>query len=221
MISMSISKKFHLAIFLFITGILLSCTSLKSERSVVPKADVQDLSEYSTAYFASGCFWCVEAVYESIEGVAEAVSGYAGGHTPEPTYQTIGTGRTGHAETVAVFYDPSVVTYEQLLKAFFLSGDPTTPNRQGPDSGPQYRSMIFYQNAAEEKAARDMVKKLTEEAVFARPIITEIVAFEKFFEAEDYHQDYERLNPNNPYVQGVSIPRLNRFKKNCPELLKK
>jgi len=204
---------------------LFACTSLKSERTATSaalddKAITQDLSDYSIAYFASGCFWCVEAVYESIDGVAEAVSGYAGGHTAEPNYKAIGTGRTGHAETVAVYYDPKVVTYDELLKAFFMSGDPTTPNRQGPDSGPQYRSIIFYQNTAEETAARNMVKKLTDERAFARPIITEIVAFEKFFIAEEYHQNYERLHPNDPYVRGVSIPRLNRFKKNCPELLK-
>jgi len=215
-------KKYLLLIALLASVLLSACTSLKGEHNKAQTSTVkQDLSKYQTAYFASGCFWCVEAVYESINGVAEAVSGYAGGHTPNPTYQSIGTGRTGHAEAVAVYYDPEVVSYNDLLKAFFMSGDPTTPNRQGPDSGSQYRSMIFFENAAEEKAAKDMVTQLTEKATFSRPIITEIVAFEKFFVAEDYHQDYEKLNPNNPYVRGVSIPRLNAFKKKCPELLRK
>ena len=214
-------NKHFLVYSLLLATLCISCTSLKGERGKSEhKKAQQDLSKYSVAYFASGCFWCVEAVYESIRGVEEAVSGYAGGHTASPNYQSIGTGRTGHAETVAVYYDAEVVSYKDLLKAFFLSGDPTTPNRQGPDSGPQYRSMIFFQNAEEAAAARAMVNELTDNQTFRRPIITEIVPFEKFFEAEDYHQDYERLNPDNPYVQAVSIPRLNAFKKKCPELLR-
>jgi len=212
-------KIFFIPIALCFT--LLACTSLKGEHNKVSdERTKQDLSKLSKAYFASGCFWCVEAVYESINGVEEAISGYAGGHTPNPTYKSIGTGRTGHAEAVEVYYDPDVVSFEVLLKAFFMSGDPTTPNRQGPDAGSQYRSMIFYQNDAEESAARAMVKKLTDEGAFANPIITEIEPLTKFFPAEDYHQDYEQHNPNNPYVRAVSIPRLNKFKKNCPEILK-
>lgn len=222
-------KNYRIIYLLAFCTLLLACSSLKGERSksnqssdkeASTNATAQDLSKYSVAYFASGCFWCVEAVYESIKGVEEAVSGYSGGHTPDPTYKSIGSGRTGHAEAVAVYYDADEVSYTDLLKAFFMSGDPTTPNRQGPDSGPQYRSMIFFQNVAEEKAAKSMVAQLTEEGAFNRPIITEIVAFEKFFIAEDYHQDYERLNPDNPYVRGVSIPRLKAFQKKCPELLK-
>ena len=172
------------------------------------------------AYFASGCFWCVEAIFESVEGVNEAVSGYAGGHTSNPTYQKIGTGTTGHAETVAVYYNPKKVSFATLVKVFFGSHDPTTVNGQHPDYGTQYRSIAFYRNASEKKIIDDYIKKLNTE-VYKGKIATEVTKFTKFYEAEAYNQNYERLNPNNPYVRNVSIPRLNRFKKKFPGLLKK
>lgn len=200
--------------------LLISCSAAAPEVVEQPANNPQDLSEYSTAYFAAGCFWCVEAVFESVRGVKEAISGYAGGHTPDPTYKSIGTGTTGHAEAVAVYYDPSIVSYEELLMVFFDSQDPTTPNRQGPDIGSQYRSIAFYQNDKERQLIESYIKELNASGRFKAPIVTEVVAFTKFFEAEDYHQDYERLNPDNPYVQSVSIPRLNRFKAKHPELLK-
>jgi len=172
--------------------------------------------DFSVAYFASGCFWCVEAVYESVKGVEEAVSGYAGGETDKPTYQSIGTGRTGHAETVAVYYNEDIVSFETLVKVFFGSGNPTTPNRQGPDKGSQYRSIAFYKNEIEKASIEKIIAELEISKTFDDPIVTEVSAFEKFYEAEAYHQNYEKLNPNNPYVQSVSIPRLNRFKKKFP-----
>ncbi|MCL4138434.1 UNVERIFIED_CONTAM: hypothetical protein GTU68_009948 [Idotea baltica] len=181
----------------------------------------KDLAAYDVAYFASGCFWCVEAVYESINGVEEAISGYAGGHTAYPTYKSIGTGRTGHAETVAVYYDPKIVSYSDLVRAFFGSGDPTTPNRQGPDRGSQYRSIAFYETEEQKQIVEDYITQLTAEKVFKRPIITEVTSFKKFFPAEEYHQDFERRNPNQSYVQAVSIPRLRKFQAKFPELLKK
>ena len=179
-----------------------------------------NLQEYATAYFASGCFWCVEAIYESVEGVVEAESGYSGGAEYNPNYRDVSYGRTGHAETVKVYYDPSKVTFLQLVQVFFGSHDPTTLNRQGPDSGPQYRSIAFYQNEAEQKIIVDYLSLLTEQKVYDKPIVTEVSPFKKFFIAEEYHQDYEKRNPNNRYVQTVSIPRLNRFKANFPDLLK-
>lgn len=178
------------------------------------------LQAYQTAYFASGCFWCVEAVFESVRGVQEAVSGYAGGTTKNPNYQQIGTGRTGHAETVQVFYDPKVIDFKTLVEVFFGSHDPTTPNRQGPDYGTQYRSIAFYQNEDEKTIIKNYIKQLTADKVYPKPIVTEVSPFEKFYVAEDYHQDYEKRNPNHPYVQAVSIPRINRFKARFPELLK-
>lgn len=180
----------------------------------------QDLSAYETAYFASGCFWCVEAVFESVKGVAEVVSGYAGGTEADPTYQQVSYGRTGHAEAVEVYYDPEVISYFQLVQVFFGSHDPTTLNQQGPDRGPQYRSIAFYKNREEQKIIRAYMDALEESGVYDRPLVTEITPYTKFYPAEDYHQDYEKNNPNNPYVQNVSIPRLNRFKANFPEFLK-
>ncbi len=180
----------------------------------------QDLSGYQKAYFASGCFWCVEAIFESVKGVQEAVSGYAGGTEENPTYEQVGMGQTSHAEAVVVYYDPEEVSYYDLVRVFFGSHDPTTLNRQGPDRGPQYRSIAFYQNEQERKTITDYIGALEEKQVYDAPIVTQVVPLTKFWKAEDYHQDYERNHPENPYVQNISIPRLNRFKKKFPELLK-
>ncbi|MDM9630770.1 peptide-methionine (S)-S-oxide reductase MsrA [Robiginitalea aurantiaca] len=182
--------------------------------------EIQDLSKYEKAYFASGCFWCVEAIYESVKGVAEVVSGYAGGTEIDPTYEQVSYGRTGHAEAVEVYYDPEVISYFELVQVFFGSHDPTTLNRQGPDRGAQYRSIAFYTNDAEKKTIRAYMDALEESGVYGAPIVTEITPLTKFYPAEDYHQDYEKNNPNNPYVQNVSVPRLNRFKANFAEFLK-
>jgi len=172
------------------------------------------------AYFASGCFWCVEAIYESVKGVSEAYSGYAGGQTKNPNYNQIGTGRTGHAEAVEVIYDPKVVSFGTLVQVFFGSHDPTTPNRQGPDYGSQYRSIAFYTNDEEREIIQKYIETLEEGGYFSKEIVTEIKPLEKFYYAEEYHQDYEKNNPNNPYVQQVSIPRLRKFQKQYPELIK-
>jgi peptide-methionine (S)-S-oxide reductase len=172
------------------------------------------------AYFAGGCFWCVEAIYESVEGVNEVYSGYSGGETKNPNYNQIGTGKTGHAESVEILYDPKVVSFGTLVQVFFGSHDPTTPFRQGPDRGSQYRSIAFYSNASERKTIQQYVALLVEKEIFSKEIVTEVKPLEKFYYAEEYHQDFERLNPNNPYVKNVSIPRLRKFQKAYPELLK-
>ena len=172
------------------------------------------------AYFASGCFWCVEAVYESVKGVSEAYSGYAGGFTKNPNYNQIGTGKTGHAEAVEVIYDPEVVSFATLVQVFFGSHDPTTPNRQGPDRGSQYRSIAFYTSPEEQEIIIRYIELLQEKEIFNNEIVTEIKPLEKFYYAEEYHQNYERNNPNNPYVKQVSIPRLSKFQNAYPELLK-
>jgi len=196
------------------------CTTGTPEEQVVEKASQAQLETLSRAYFASGCFWCVEAIFESVRGVEEAVSGYAGGDKLNPTYREIGTGMTGHSETVEVYYDPDVVSYETLIKVFYGSHDATTVNGQHPDYGSQYRSMIFYQNREEKKIAEDFKTKISASGDYNAPIATEIVPFEKFWKAEDYHQDYERLNPDNGYIRNVSVPRLRKFQKKFPELLK-
>lgn len=173
----------------------------------------------AVAYFASGCFWCVEAVFESVIGVGDVVSGYSGGKASDAKYELVSAGRTNHAEAVAVYYDSTKTDYPTMLKVFFGSHDPTTLNQQGPDKGKQYRSSIFYRNAKEKQMAEKYVAELLKKGTFSK-ITTEIVPFEAFYAAEDYHQNYERNNPNNGYVKAVSVPRLNKFKAKFPELLK-
>ena len=191
------------------------------------KSNIEKESKYiiqkqnlKVAYFASGCFWCVEAIFESLRGVDEAVSGYAGGHTTNPTYQKIGTGRTGHSETVAVYYNPIEIKFKTLVDVYYGSHNPTTKNGQHPDYGSQYRSIAFYTTNKEKEIINTTINKLNKE-VYDGKIVTEVKRLLKFYPAEDYHQDYESLHPNNPYVRNVSIPRLNRFKKKFPKLLKK
>jgi len=170
------------------------------------------------AYFASGCFWCVEAVYESVKGVDEVINGYAGGHTQNPTYEKSNTGQTGHAEAVEVIYDPKIVSFETLVDVYFASQNPTQVNGQGPDRGSQYRSIIFYQNQEQKEIIEAKKKALAEK--LNSTIAAEVYPFLKFWIAEDYHQDYEKLHPENPYIQNVSIPRLNKFKSKMPNILK-
>ncbi len=171
------------------------------------------------AYFASGCFWCVEAIYESVNGVTEVINGYSGGFTENPTYEGSNTGRTGHAEAVEVIYDPKVVSFATLVDVYFGSQNPTQVNGQGPDRGSQYRSILFFQNAEQKEIILKKKKALADE--LKAKIAAEVYPFQKFWIAEDYHQNYERLHPNNRYIQGVSIPRLKRFQKKFPELLSK
>ncbi|WP_420319891.1 peptide-methionine (S)-S-oxide reductase MsrA [Flagellimonas sp.] len=178
------------------------------------------LQEYETAYFASGCFWCVEAIFESVKGVKEVYSGYSGGPEKNPTYEQVAYGRTGHAEAVEVFYDPKVISFTQLVQVFFGSHDPTSLNRQGPDRGAQYRSIAFYKNDTQKKIITDYITLLTSQNAYDRPIVTQVEAFDVFYKAEEYHQDYERRNPNNSYIRNVSIPRLSRFKENFKSYLK-
>lgn len=184
------------------------------------KEKKMSLDNYERAYFASGCFWCVEAVFESVIGVEEAISGYSGGSPADANYSDVSAGRTDHAEAVEVYYDPELISYQTLLEVFFGSHDPSTLNRQGPDSGRQYRSAIFYQNNEEKQAADKYIKEKLHEGVFSK-ITTQVVPFEAFYDAEEYHQDYEQKNPNQPYIRAVSIPRLKKFQKKYPQLLKK
>lgn len=196
-------------------------TTVKKEMAEAVKPTQKDLSNYETAYFASGCFWCVEAIFESVKGIPEVVSGYAGGTEDNPTYEQVGRGLTSHAEAVKVYYDPEVISFTALVQVFFGSHDPTTLNRQGPDRGPQYRSVAFYKNEEEKKIIEGYIQALKDQNVYdGDPITTQVVPFTKFYDAEDYHQDYEKKHPNNSYITNVSIPRLNRFKKNFGEYLK-
>ena len=172
------------------------------------------------AYFASGCFWCVEAIFESVKGVDESVSGYAGGHTKNPTYESNSYGRIkDHAEAVEITYDPSLVSFSTLVDVYFASQNPTQINGQGPDKGYQYRSIIFYQNNDEKLIIEQ--KKAALANALNKTIAAEIYPFQKFWIGEDYHQNYEKLHPNQSYIRNVSIPRLQRFKLKMPEVLKK
>ncbi|WP_142785428.1 peptide-methionine (S)-S-oxide reductase MsrA [Changchengzhania lutea] len=192
----------------------------EEQNSLLTKAPVEVpiVNGKARAYFASGCFWCVEAVYESVKGVEESVSGYSGGHTKNPTYEASNTGRTGHAEAVEIIYDPNIVSFATLVDVYFGSQNPTQLNGQGPDNGSQYRSIIFYQNDEQKDIIES--KKAALEKKLNKTVAAEVYPFQKFWVAEDYHQNYERLHPNNGYIRNVSIPRLNKFKAKFPELLK-
>jgi peptide-methionine (S)-S-oxide reductase len=203
--------------------VLVSCfgfSEKKENSEKTEKTKFMPQEGASVAYFASGCFWCVEAIFERVIGVEEAVSGYAGGKTLNPTYEKIGTGKTGHSETVAVYYNPKKVRFKTLVAVFFGSHNPTTVNGQHPDYGSQYRSIAFYKTLDEKKIIEDAIIELNTE-VYKEKIVTEVTLFSKFYKAEDDHQDFERRNPNQGYVKSVSVPRLNKFKKKFPELLKK
>jgi peptide-methionine (S)-S-oxide reductase len=164
------------------------------------------------ATFGGGCFWCLEAVYERIPGVKSVVSGYAGGTVPRPTYEMVSSGLTGHAEVVQLTYDPEVAPYEKLLKVFWACHDPTTLNRQGPDFGTQYRSIILYHSEDQRKAALKSYKEVTEAGVFADPIVTQLEPLKAFYSAEGYHQDYYRRNRSAPYCQAQIVPKLRKLK---------
>lgn len=166
----------------------------------------------AVATFGEGCFWHAEIVFQSLAGVRDAVSGYAGGTDTRPTYEKVATGKTGHAEVVQVYYDPSQISYETLVKAFFASQDPTTLNRQGNDTGTEYRSIAFYRNDTEKQIIASEIKRLTAAKKFNAPIVTEVVQFQKFYPAEKYHQEYIHFNPDNGYVSNVSIPEYLEFK---------
>jgi peptide-methionine (S)-S-oxide reductase len=173
-----------------------------------------------TATFAAGCFWCVEAQFKELKGVEKVISGFTGGTIPHPSYQEVCTGLTGHAEACNIIYDPSVVSYDELLKAFFVVHDPTQLNRQGNDVGTQYRSAIFYHNAKQKELADYYIGKLNAEKAYPNPIVTQVKPFTVFYKAEDYHQDYYSRNGNVPYCQLVIKPEVDKFEKVFKDKLK-
>ena len=173
-----------------------------------------------TATFGSGCFWCSEAVFSELRGVVKVEPGYAGGSVPNPSYEQVCTDRTGHAEVAKVTYDPSEITYRELLEVFFSTHDPTTLNRQGADEGTQYRSVIFYGNDEQKRQAQDIIKELTAERVFRGPIVTELAPLTEFYPAEDYHHEYYKRNPAKPYCQVVIAPKLAKFRAHFQTKLK-
>lgn len=174
-----------------------------------------------TATLAGGCFWCLEAVYDEIKGVHSVESGYAGGHMDNPTYRAVCNGDTGHAEVVQVHFDPNVVSYRDLLNVFFAIHDPTTLNRQGADVGTQYRSAIFYHDDEQKKIAEELIKDLNSQQIWDRAIVTQVEKLDKFYVAEDYHQEYYARNQYQPYCMAVVAPKVSKFRKHFLELLKK
>lgn len=178
-----------------------------------------DPAAVDTATFAGGCFWCMEGAFQQIKGIKAVISGYSGGNEPNPGYRQVGSGETGHAESIQIYYDPKEISYKTLLDIFFVAHDPTQLNRQGPDVGPQYRSAVFYHNEKQKKAAEEKILEL-QGAVFAKKIVTEVSPYQGFWPAESYHQNYEMLHPNNPYIQEVSRPRIEKVRKSFPKLLK-
>lgn len=174
-----------------------------------------------TATLAGGCFWCLEAVYDEIKGVQSVESGYAGGHMGNPSYRAVCNGDTGHAEVIQVHFDPNTVSYRDLLNVFFAIHDPTTLNRQGADVGSQYRSAIFYHDDEQKMIAEELIKDLNSQKIWNRPIVTEVAKLDKFFMAEDYHQEYFARNPYQPYCQAVVAPKVSKFRKHFLDMLKK
>ncbi|QNH62698.1 peptide-methionine (S)-S-oxide reductase MsrA [Hymenobacter sediminicola] len=215
----------------YILGLLLLTAACSQQRP----ADAQTLSRstagglptdtqakgLAVATLAGGCFWCTEEVFEELKGVKYVVSGYAGGKEANPTYEQVGSGRTDHAESFQVYYDPKQISYQQLLDVFFLAGhDPTTLNRQGPDAGAQYRSIAFYRTPQEKQLIDATIRRVNASKHYPNPIVTQVAPFTKFWPAEDYHQGYFRLHGDNPYVQSVSTPKVLKFRKAFPQLLK-
>jgi peptide-methionine (S)-S-oxide reductase len=212
---------FLISLMIFLSSCSFMSKNLTSEQQSNKKIykDSVMTTNVDTAIFAGGCFWCSEAMFEELKGVQSVESGYSGGTVANPSYEQVCTGTTGHAESIRIIYDPSVITYEDLLKIFFTTHDPTTLNRQGADAGTQYRSAIFYLND-KQKEASEKVKKEFAPTIWDDPIVTEITAYKNFYKAEDYHQNYYDQNPNQGYCRVVITPKVKKFREEFKEKLK-
>lgn len=207
---------------MFLTS-LISCA--QDEKSVPPpNISPQSIStgkkSMDTATLAGGCFWCIEAVFQRLEGVMNVESGYSGGEKPNPTYQEVSTGKTGYAEVCQISYDPSVVSYEDILHVFFSAHDPTTLNRQGNDVGTQYRSAIFYHDAEQKRITEEYIRQLEQSKTWPDPVVTQVAPYTKFYKAEDYHQNYYNQNGSQPYCTFVVRPKVEKFMKNFNNRIK-
>lgn len=204
----------YYATILLASTMFMSCAQSQTSPVKLKQPAKQAISSNeAVATFSEGCFWHAEIIFQSLEGVRDAVSGYAGGHTNNPTYESVATGETGHAETVQVYYDPSKISYETLVSAFFASQDPTQLNRQGNDEGTEYRSIAFYRNDREKEIIETEIKRINTSKKYRNKIVTEVVPFTKFYSAEAYHQEYAYSHMDNPYVQNVTIPDYYKFRK--------
>ena len=216
---------FILGLALVLVGISLACNSAKASATKIPDpaldAPLANVKGEQTAVLAGGCFWGVEAVFEHVKGVIKVTSGYSGGPANAAQYEKVSTGETGHAESVRIVYDPSKISYGQLLKVFFaVAHDPTELNRQGPDTGTQYRSAIFYGNEEQKRIAEAYIDQLDKAKVFRTAIVTKVTPFQSFYEAESYHQDYLAQHPNEPYIVFNDLPKLEDLRKHFPDLYK-
>ncbi|MCI0662005.1 MAG: peptide-methionine (S)-S-oxide reductase MsrA [Acidobacteria bacterium] len=182
---------------------------------------MEDERPNEIATLAGGCFWCLEAVFDELNGVEQVESGYAGGHLANPSYRQVCTGATGHAEVVQIRFDPSIISFKELLRVFFTIHDPTTLNRQGADIGTQYRSAIFYQTAEQKSVADQVINEINEARIWNNPIVTEVTMFSEFYPAEEYHRDYFQSNPDQPYCRVVIEPKVAKFRKSFIEKLKR
>ena len=203
---------------------LTSCAQIENQNKIMSsdtKISMPAGVKTDTATFGTGCFWCTEAIFQELDGVLKATSGYSGGKVENPTYEEVCEGNTGHAEVLQVVYDPSKITYDDLLQAFWQSHDPTTLNRQGNDVGPQYRSVIFYHNDEQKEKAEKYKAELDKSKAFDNPIVTEISPYSKFYVAENYHQDYYNNNGSQPYCYYIIRPKLEKFNKVFKDKLKK
>jgi peptide-methionine (S)-S-oxide reductase len=205
----------YIILSVFIVG--YACTS-KNNKTV--EASLKPASGQSIAVLSEGCFWCAEHIFDAIPGVDSVVSGYAGGRLLNPTYEQVGAENTGHAESIMIYYNPQKVSFDTLLDVFFASQDPTTPDQQGPDKGESYRSIAFYNSTQEKELIERKIKTLDSSKVFENKIVTEIKKIERFYIAEDRHQNYVKRKPNDPYVLNVSLPRFEKFKTNYKGALK-
>lgn len=202
--------------------LILSCTTSAQKKSTeIRKSDMTTTESINYATFGGGCFWCTEAIFEQLEGVLKVESGYSGGHIKNPAYREVVSGRTGHAEVIHITYNPEVIDFVLLLEVFFNTHDPTTLNRQGADVGTQYRSAVFYHDEAQQKSANEMIDALGKAQVFKDPIVTEVTAFDAFYVAEDYHQNYYENNKYQGYCQVVINPKLEKFQEQYKDKLKK
>jgi peptide-methionine (S)-S-oxide reductase len=204
---------------LIVTGSLLARNANAQVRESSATSPAQRSMTQATAVLAGGCFWGVDAVFKHVKGVTGVTSGYSGGAGDTAQYETVSTGTTGHAESVKVTYDPSKISYNQLLKIFFfVAHDPTELNRQGPDQGTQYRSVIFYANDAQKRAAESYIKQLDQNKAFRDPIVTQVAPLNRFYPAEEYHQNFLERNPDNPYIVFNDMPKLDQLRKQFPAL---
>ena len=212
-----IYKIYTFLVFIFFTGIYQS-SGVENKNKEIIMEEKEQISEVAT--LGAGCFWCVEAIYEDIKGVESVVSGYSGGSVKNPGYREISSGLTGHAEVCQITFDPEVISFDEILEVFWEVHDPTTLNRQGADIGTQYRSVIFYHSNEQKKIAEESKRKTEKSGIYKDPIVTEITAFNGFYEAEDYHQNYYFNNPNQPYCSVVIGPKVEKFKKKYAGQLK-